>query len=141
MESDARRRYVLDTNTLVSAFLFAGSVPARVLEYVLGGHTLLMSLELAAELAEVFRRDRFDRYLSLARREELVAGAIRQSKFIVTSTRIVVCRDDKDNQVLELAVDGNATAIITGDSDLLALHPFQDILIVRPREFLDRVRL
>ena len=140
MESDARHRYVLDTNTLVSAFLFPGSVPGRVLECVLGGHTLLMSLELAAELAEVFRRNRFDRYLSLARREELVAGAIRQSEFVVTSTRIVVCRDDKDNKVLDLGVDGNDAAIISGDLDLLALHPFKGISIVRPREFLECVR-
>ncbi|OBQ35328.1 MAG: DNA-binding protein, partial [Anabaena sp. MDT14b] len=41
------------------------------------------------------------------------------------------------NKFLELAISGNATHIITGDKDLLELHPFRDILIVTPSQFLD----
>jgi len=48
----------------------------------------------------------------------------------------VACRDPKDNKFLELAVAGEATHIVTGDSDLLVLNPFRDIAVLTPSEFL-----
>lgn len=47
-----------------------------------------------------------------------------------------ICRDPKDNKYLELAVNGQAESIITGDQDLLILHPFQSINIVTVNDFL-----
>jgi putative PIN family toxin of toxin-antitoxin system len=129
-------RFVLDTNTLVSAFLFPESAPGKTLSFVLSHGQLLMSLDLATELAEVLRREKFDRYLTRKRREELVAAAIRQSYFVAPTAEIAVCRDPEDNKVLELSVDGSATALVTGDADLRALHPFQGIPILGPRDFL-----
>jgi predicted nucleic acid-binding protein len=49
------------------------------------------------------------------------------------------CRDPKDDRFLELAVSGHATCIVTGDDDLLSLHPFRGILLLSPRSFLDLV--
>lgn len=136
MPSELRRRYVLDVNALVSAYLFPESAPGRVLELVIREHELLMSLELAAEAIDVFRRPKFDRYLTRERREELVIGTIRASVFVHTTETITECRDADDNRVLELAVAGGASAIVTGDRDLLALDPFRGIGIVSPRDFL-----
>ncbi len=136
MKSETRGRYVIDVNTLVSAFLFPESTPGKALEHVLVGHTLLMSLELAAEATSVMRREKFDRYIAKPRREALLAGTIHVSEFVHTSTTISVCRDPDDDRLLELALDGKATAIITGDADLLALNPFQQIMILNPRDFL-----
>ncbi|WP_242477072.1 putative toxin-antitoxin system toxin component, PIN family [Halochromatium glycolicum] len=48
---------------------------------------------------------------------------------------LAVCRDPNDNAILELAVAGQATAIVAGDPDLLALHPFEGIPILSPRRF------
>jgi uncharacterized protein len=129
-------RYVLDVNTLISAFLFPESAPGKALEFVLTEHRLLMSLELAAEAIGVFRRAKFDRYLSRERREELVLGAIRASDFVQTTETISECRDPDDNRVLVLAVAGNAAAIVTGDKDLLVLSSFRGIQIVDSRNFL-----
>ncbi len=131
-------RFVLDTNTLVSEFLFPESAPGKSLDFVLRKGQLLMSLDLATELADVLRRDKFDRYLSRKRREELIAGTIRQSHFIATTTQINACRDPKDNKVLELSVDGNTSAVVTGDADLQALNPHQGIPILDPQAFLSR---
>jgi len=47
------------------------------------------------------------------------------------------CRDLKDNKFLELAVTGNADVIVTGDKDLLVLHPYRDILILNSVSFLE----
>ena len=49
---------------------------------------------------------------------------------------IAICRDPKDNMILELAVSGNAEVIVTGDDDLLAMNPFKDISILNPQSFL-----
>ena len=49
---------------------------------------------------------------------------------------IIACRDSKDDKFLELAVNGYADFIITGDKDLLVLHPFESIPILSPFDFL-----
>lgn len=55
------------------------------------------------------------------------------------TTHVTVCRDPKDDKFLEVAVNGAATYIITGDNDLPVLHPFRGIPIVTPRTFVDTV--
>ena len=42
----------------------------------------------------------------------------------------------EDNRILELAVNGDAGVIVTGDKDLLVLDPFRGVRIVTPAEFL-----
>ena len=52
-------------------------------------------------------------------------------------TRVIqVCGDPKDDKFLELAVKGSARLIITGEADLLALHPFHGIEILTPARYL-----
>ncbi|MEX2310424.1 MAG: putative toxin-antitoxin system toxin component, PIN family [Pirellulales bacterium] len=138
MAGDPPVRIVLDSNSLVSGFLFPQSIPGQALDLVLRRYLLLMSIEVAAELTEVMRREKFERFLSRQHHEEVVADTIRDSKFVATSTIIKDCRDPNDNKFLELAVDGLASAIVTGDADLLSLHPFQGIAILKPRDFLAR---
>ena len=65
-----------------------------------------------------------------------LAALIRDSALEDVVERIVVCRDPKDDHVLELAVNGQATCVVSGDNDLLTLHPFRDIPILKPAEFL-----
>ncbi|MEO7271642.1 MAG: putative toxin-antitoxin system toxin component, PIN family, partial [Vicinamibacterales bacterium] len=48
------------------------------------------------------------------------------------------CRDPKDDKFLELAVNGGASVIVTGDADLLSLHPFRGIDILPPAAYLER---
>lgn len=55
--------------------------------------------------------------------------------FIEPTEKTTVCRDEKDNMFLELAVEGKANCIITGDKDLLVLHPFRGIIIISPGNF------
>ena len=138
MASDAKDRIVFDTNTLVSGYLFPLSTPGRAVELGLNRHRILMSMETVKELADVLRREKFDRFLSLGRREELIAKTILQSEFATTSTIITDCRDPSDNMFLELAIDGHASAIVSGDADLLTLHPFREIPILSARDYVSR---
>ena len=83
-------------------------------------------------------RQKFDRYVSLETRLRFLSGFISLSTVVEISERIQVCRDPKDDMVLETAVNGQADTIITGDQDLLVLHPFRQIAVLSPRTFLDQ---
>jgi putative PIN family toxin of toxin-antitoxin system len=65
----------------------------------------------------------------------LVATKLR----IFSPTEIITdCRDPKDNKFLELAVEANASCIVTGDKDLLVLDPFRGIPILTAADFLKK---
>lgn len=46
------------------------------------------------------------------------------------------CRVRKDDKFLEVAINGGADVLISGDGDLLELNPFRGIPILSPQEFL-----
>ena len=52
---------------------------------------------------------------------------------------IIAARDPDDDAILACALEAQAQAVITGDRDLLVLHPFRGIAILTPAEFLARL--
>jgi putative PIN family toxin of toxin-antitoxin system len=130
------RKVVLDTNVVVSAIIFPGSVPTRALLKARSG-VILASEAMRQELTEVLERVRFDRYSALDMRQRAAAEFIRYTIGVSISNPILICRDPRDDKFLEAAVHGRADAIITGDRDLLALDPFHGIRILTPATFLD----
>lgn len=131
-------RVVLDTNVIVSAALLPRSVSRQAVDLARTAGRIILSPPVIAELDEVLRRDRFDRYVTEEERLILLAGLIREATLIEPTEAIAACRDPKDDKYLELAVAGEATCIVTGDRDLLILDPFRGIPILGPRAFLDR---
>ena len=115
-------RYVFDTNVLVSALIFVQSAPARALHLGRRG-TVLLSLETLDEVTRVLCRPKFDAYVTLQDREQFLAKVTLAAELVAVHERVTSCRDPKDNKFLEVAVNGAASAIITGDADLLVLHP------------------
>ncbi|MEM1126105.1 MAG: putative toxin-antitoxin system toxin component, PIN family [Bacteroidota bacterium] len=132
------QRFVVDTNTLVSAVLMAGSVPDQAVRRARTLGTLLISPETLDELAEVLSREKFDRYVSWEKRQEFLEAMADQSVVVDPVERIQASRDTGDNMFLDVAVEGKALAIITGDGDLLELHPYRGIAIVKPASFIER---
>ena len=57
------------------------------------------------------------------------------AKMVETKSVQTQCRDPKDNFLLELAVDGKADYLITGDKDLLELKSVHKTKIVRIEDF------
>ena len=129
-------RHVFDTNTLVSAVLFEHSKPGQALRRALRRGRVLLSSPTLEELAEVLQREKFARYVTAAEREEFLVAFVERALFIEPTEEIRACRDTKDDKFLELAVSGSAAYIISGDADLLVLHPFRDIAIMTAAEFL-----
>ena len=129
-------RVVLDVNVIVSAMLSENSVPRAAFDRALNQGTVLFSDALSEESRRVFVRGRFDRYVTLRERAEFFEGLVSDAEFVEITETIQVCRDPKDDRILELAVNGNAAYIVTGDADLLVLNPFRGIEILRPADFL-----
>lgn len=130
------RRFVFDTNVLISAFLFSQGKPRQALEHSQNIGIILFSSFIFSELNEVLYRPKFDKYLSVETRQELLEDLMQTVQFIDVTARIEDCRDPKDNKYLELAVSGQAECIVTGDNDLLVLNPFQGIEVLTVQEFL-----
>ena len=129
-------RVVPDTNVVVSAALFPQSPPGEVIDYAMRQRAIIASAATLAELNDVLLRPRFERYLQESRRLEFLQHLEQEAELVTITHRITACRDPKDDKFLELAVSGNASHIITGDNDLLALHPFRNIPIITPAAFL-----
>jgi putative PIN family toxin of toxin-antitoxin system len=122
-----RRRAVFDTNAFVSRSIFPSSVPAKAVGKALTEDLLSVSNSTWLELSSVLQRRKFDRYVSQFTRDAfmLLLGGVLETVAIDRS--IQACRDPKDDKFLEVAANGNAAIIVTGDADLLVPHPFQGI--------------
>jgi putative PIN family toxin of toxin-antitoxin system len=131
-------RFVADTNILISRFVFLNSVPAQALRRATETGDLLISTETLEELGSVLFRPKFDNYISRSRRLAFYESLRITAEFIESVAPISACRDPKDDKFLALALTGHAEFILTGDQDLLVLHPFRGIDILNPRQYLDR---
>lgn len=129
-------RIVIDSNILVSRLLLPDSVPARAVQKALRTGQILISDAVLAELAAVLARPKFDPYVSIADRQEFIRLLGRVAERVRVVYRVHACRDPKDNIILEVAVNGAANLIVTGDQDLLSLGRYHDIPILTPAAFL-----
>jgi putative PIN family toxin of toxin-antitoxin system len=57
--------------------------------------------------------------------------------WVEPAEKVEDCRDAKDNRYLELALAAKATAIVSGDTDLLTHNPWRDVRVLRLAEFLE----
>ncbi len=96
---------------------------------------MLLSDDTLAEIVEVIRRPKFDKYLLPDERDRFLAALIQEAVHVVPTERVAACPDPKDNKWLELAVAGNSFHLISGDDDLLSLDGFRGIAIVTPAVF------
>jgi putative PIN family toxin of toxin-antitoxin system len=129
--------FVIDTNTLISAILFEHSNSTMAFDKVKRLGKIPASFETYNELCDVIVRPKFDRYVSLKIRLVILNEIKGLIIFQEISESIQVCRDPKDNKFLELAIAANASCIITGDKDLLVLHPFRNVPILNAVDFID----
>jgi putative PIN family toxin of toxin-antitoxin system len=132
-------RVVVDTNILVRAVIRPqGTVGPVLLRLRDGDYTLLYSRPLLEELMDVLNRPRIREKYRLTNQDiQTVAGLVLlRGEEVTPMERITACRDPKDDKFLEVAVAGKADVIVSGDKDLLVLHPYAGIPIVPPNAFL-----
>jgi len=132
-----RRRIVIDTNVYVSRLLREQSTPGRAVGRAWSEAITLVSAATLEELRKVLLRRKFARYIQSGRIEPFLAQVWELALHIPNPPSICVCRDPSDDKLLEVAVHGRAELIVTGDADLLELHPFHGVAILTPAAYLE----
>ncbi|MEM9895157.1 MAG: putative toxin-antitoxin system toxin component, PIN family [Bacteroidota bacterium] len=132
-------RFIFDTNILISRLLAAKSLPAKSLDIGLSSGSVLASDTTLYELADVLSRDKFDKYISINDRKQFLQYFLYVIEKVEIIRTVKKCRDPKDDKLLELALNGQADYLVTGDEDLLVLQEFHKTKIITPKEFIERV--
>lgn len=132
-----RERVVIDTNVLISRLLLPQSIPAQAVRKARRQGRLLVSEATMYELADVLARAKLDRYITLENRRRFLRQLRRVTEVVQIIQVVRECRDPEDDKILEVALNGRADVIITGDEDLLVLQPWRGIAIVTPKEYLN----
>jgi putative PIN family toxin of toxin-antitoxin system len=131
-------RIVVDTNVFVSGLLRRSSIPGRAAEKARNSALVIVSEATMSELAVVLAQPKFDRYVTLDERMQFIRLIASTAEFVPIIRQVRECRDPRDDKFLEVALNGRADVIITGDADLLAMHPWRGIAILSPASYLGR---
>ncbi len=130
-------RLVLDTNVWVSAFL----TPSGMCEKLVRAHhhetfQFLISRFILKEIEQILS-GKLEMPASMV--EDRLKYVIRHSLLVEPSRTLkVISACDADNRILECAVAGGASYLVTGDKNhLLPLGRFEMVEIVSPRRMLD----
>ena len=127
---------VFDASALVGAALKPDSVPERALLHAEEVDVIALSAAVDAEIAAVLSRPKFAGAIPLPRRERLLEILRRTAVWFEPAVRVTDCRDPKDDKYLELALAAGAETIVSSDDDLLVLHPWRGVRILRPADYL-----
>ncbi len=127
---------VLDASTLVGAAIGRGSVPDRAVRHAFASDRVAMSEATMSELLDVFARPRLARFIDPELRDEVLALLDAFGVFFTPAEAVADCRDWKDNKYLELALAAGADTIVSSDDDLLVLHPWRGLRVLRPADYL-----
>ena len=127
-------KVVIDTNIWISYLL--GSLLQGMDEKILSKEIkVVVSDEMLKEISEVSSRPKFKNIFTAKRIKELFSLLDSYAVVVSPSQKVNVCRDGKDNFLLEVALEGEADYLVTGDKDLLVLDPFHNTKIVKPKDF------
>jgi uncharacterized protein len=134
------RRVVVDTNVVVSA-LTAGGTPQKIIQaWITGEFVALVSIELQNEINTVLSRSKLAPF---DRKRRILLGTLFNQALMVLPKRIhkVVFPDENDHFLYELAVTGQASAIVTGDKALLKVKRVSGIEILGPERVCKKFRI
>ena len=130
---------VFDASAFISAALKADSVPERALfRALIEPNHLVLSRAVEDEYREVIFRPKFDRFVSVERRQLILDTVIFAAERVEPSEAVLECRDPKDDKYLALAAAARADCIVSGDvRHLLSMHPWRGVSILSPKEYLE----
>lgn len=128
-------KVVLDTNILISALGWDGKPREIFLKCITGELEFVISTDQLQEVMRVLQYPKFN--FSDDKRKLFVEILLDVAAVVEIDGRITAVRDDPDdNVILETAIAGGATYIISGDDHLLSLKEFKGIKIVTASDFL-----
>lgn len=132
-------RVVIDTNLIISAFMWGG-VPLRLFDQVVSLQIpLLTTQSMIDELDTILRRSKFEARLEARKLTvEHVLSRYTAVTELVNPASIpdTIVRDPKDQMILAAAAGGSASHLISGDKDLTTIAVYQNIVILTAGHFL-----
>jgi len=133
------KRVILDTNLWIS-FLISRKL-TEIDDLIFKDKIkLIFSNELIEEFITVAKRPKFNKYFSDFDIKEILRLFDTYGMLVKVDIEIKKCRDEKDNFLLELAIESKADYLITGDSDLLILEKINKTKIVNWRDFINELK-
>ncbi len=127
-------RVIFDTNIWIS-YLFNSNFHWLDEEIASGNIKLIFSDELFNEFIEVVNRPKIEKFIIPENFIKLITILDEVATFIKVTSRESICRDAKDNFLLDLARDSKADFLISGDTDLLELKNFSNCKILKIEDF------
>ena len=141
---------VIDTGIWVSAFLNPEGFPARLIRAgKKGNFSIVSSLPMLDELHEVLLRPRIMKIRRFTETEvdAYLASVAAVVQLVPISGDLRLCRDPDDDIILETAIQGKATYVVSRDEDMTRDLDLIDALRERGIEaitvqrLIDRLRL
>ena len=132
-------RVILDTNLLISRALTPSSLTASAVRLIVDHCDLLVSQATMDEFASTLTRIQSKGYVKQDEALVLITAYKEMVEWVPIIKRVQECRDPKDDKFLELALNGRADYIITGDKDLLVLNPFIETQILTTKDFITTI--
>jgi putative PIN family toxin of toxin-antitoxin system len=135
-------RVVLDTSTLISFVLTAGTITRQIMAAWRDEQfNLIISPQTKAELENVLARPPIQA-LAKVPIGRLAQEIDRFSWHVPGKISLSgACRDPKDDKFIACAVEGKAHYLVSSDKDLLVLGQYDNICILNPGEFLTALQL
>jgi putative PIN family toxin of toxin-antitoxin system len=133
-------RVVIDTNIWVSMAM-GSRVVSEQMAFIIERENIeiFSSIELFDELTETLTKPRLKNYLTQNRTRQLFELIWLKTQLITIQSAMKICRDPKDDFILNLAFDCSAQYIVTGDKDLLVLNPLNALQILTVTDFLQEI--
>jgi len=131
-------KVVLDTNVLISATLFSGSLAEKLFDKLLiHGAQIYCSTAILSEYELIVRRDFAEHRKLVSVQENLhvfMARIIQAVCLVEPRVKVTLERDPMDAHILECALASASDYIVTFDEDLLELKEYENIRIIHPLE-------
>jgi len=142
MPGVSKLRVIADTNAWISRFILPNSITGQRMKRLAADKwiTLVFSQTLKEELRAVLQRLKFRKYITA---ENLAVFRAYLDAFPATpvTSAVELCRDPKDNFLLNLALDSQADCLLSGDEDLLVLGSVGSTSIMTLAEFAQQMGL
>ena len=141
-----KNRVVVDTNVLISAFVFGGSAKETAQE-IFRSCEIYVSPQLLQEYRRTPLELEKEGKINSFQLELLVSGMaafVYEAKLIISKEKLLVCRDKEDNMLLECCLAAKADFLVTGDKDLLEIkasrlpEQIRHLKIITPFQFLEQ---
>ena len=132
------KKIILDTNLWIS---FLISKKFNQIDKLIENKeiTIIFSDELIEEFIDVVSRPKFKKYFSKKDIEKVLEYFDQFGELINVKSNIQICRDEKDNFLLNLSIDSNADYLISGDKDLLVLEKIEETKIMTFADFIEDI--